>query len=86
MRAKASSAICSKHFPKKITQVTQRFFFEFLKRLAPAKQFPFSYSSQLYLSIMAIGKALAVSFGALAGGAAGFYVLEMYKIKSKVRN
>lgn len=35
---------------------------------------------------MAIGKALAVSFGALAGGAAGFYVLEMYKIKSKVRN
>jgi len=31
-----------------------------------------------------VGKALAVSFGALAGGAAGFYVLEMYKIKSKV--
>ncbi|KAL7319700.1 hypothetical protein PS15m_002806 [Mucor circinelloides] len=30
-----------------------------------------------------VGKALAVSFGALAGGAAGFYVLEMYKIKSK---
>lgn len=29
-------------------------------------------------------KALAVSFGALAGGAGGFYVLEMYKIKSKV--
>ncbi|GAA5812361.1 hypothetical protein MFLAVUS_005813 [Mucor flavus] len=28
-------------------------------------------------------KALAVSFGALAGGAGGFYVLEMYKIKSK---
>jgi outer membrane lipoprotein SlyB len=34
---------------------------------------------------MAIGKALAVSFGALAGGAAGFYFLEMYKIKSKVK-
>lgn len=34
---------------------------------------------------MAVGKALAVSFGALAGGAAGFYFLEMYKIKSKVR-
>lgn len=31
-----------------------------------------------------VGKALAVSFGALAGGAGGFYVLEMYKIKSKV--
>jgi hypothetical protein len=31
-----------------------------------------------------VGKGLAVSFGALAGGAAGFYVLEMYKIKSKV--
>lgn len=31
-----------------------------------------------------VGKALAVSFGALAGGAAGFYFLEMYKIKSKV--
>ncbi|KAI7876472.1 uncharacterized protein EV154DRAFT_569210 [Mucor mucedo] len=30
-----------------------------------------------------IWKALAVSFGALAGGAGGFYVLEMYKIKSK---
>jgi hypothetical protein len=34
---------------------------------------------------MAIGKALAVSFGALAGGVAGFYFLEMYKIKSKVK-
>lgn len=31
-----------------------------------------------------VWKALAVSFGALAGGAGGFYVLEMYKIKSKV--
>jgi hypothetical protein len=31
-----------------------------------------------------IGKAFAVSFGALAGGAAGFYFLEMYKIQSKV--
>lgn len=31
-----------------------------------------------------ISKALAVSFGALAGGAGGFYLLEMYKIKSKV--
>lgn len=31
-----------------------------------------------------VSKALAVSFGALAGGAAGFYFLEMYKIKSKV--
>ncbi|KAI9278054.1 hypothetical protein BY458DRAFT_554066 [Sporodiniella umbellata] len=30
-----------------------------------------------------IGKALAVSFGALAGGVAGFYFLEMYKIQSK---
>lgn len=30
-----------------------------------------------------ISKALAVSFGALAGGAGGFYILEMYKIKSK---
>ncbi|CAO3668428.1 unnamed protein product [Rhizopus stolonifer] len=30
-----------------------------------------------------IGKAFAVSFGALAGGAAGFYFLEMYKIQSK---
>ncbi|KAI8370864.1 hypothetical protein EDC96DRAFT_573513 [Choanephora cucurbitarum] len=30
-----------------------------------------------------IGKALAVSFGALAGGAGGFYLLEMYKIRSK---
>lgn len=31
-----------------------------------------------------VAKALAVSFGALAGGAGGFYVLEMYKIRSKV--
>ncbi|KAI8087650.1 uncharacterized protein B0P05DRAFT_584878 [Gilbertella persicaria] len=30
-----------------------------------------------------LGKALAVSFGAFAGGVAGFYFLEMYKIKSK---
>ncbi|KAI7902658.1 uncharacterized protein BX663DRAFT_561268 [Cokeromyces recurvatus] len=30
-----------------------------------------------------ISKAIGVSFGALAGGAAGFYFLEMYKIKSK---
>ncbi|KAI9305309.1 hypothetical protein BJ944DRAFT_249153 [Cunninghamella echinulata] len=30
-----------------------------------------------------IGKALAVSMGALAGGAAGFYLLEAYKIKTK---
>ncbi|KAI8878876.1 hypothetical protein K501DRAFT_257825 [Backusella circina FSU 941] len=29
------------------------------------------------------GKAMAVSFGALAGGVGGFYLLEMYKIKSK---
>ncbi|KAI8393270.1 uncharacterized protein BYT42DRAFT_609069 [Radiomyces spectabilis] len=29
------------------------------------------------------GQAMAVSIGALAGGAAGFYFLEMYKIKSK---
>jgi hypothetical protein len=32
------------------------------------------------------GKAMAVSFGALAGGVGGFYLLEMYKIKSKVSN
>lgn len=31
-----------------------------------------------------VGKALAVSFGALAGGAGGFYLLEAYKIKTKV--
>lgn len=31
-----------------------------------------------------ISKAFAASFGALAGGAAGFYLLEMYKIQSKV--
>ncbi|ORE12071.1 hypothetical protein BCV72DRAFT_300397 [Rhizopus microsporus var. microsporus] len=30
-----------------------------------------------------ISKAFAASFGALAGGAAGFYLLEMYKIQSK---
>ncbi|ORZ20405.1 hypothetical protein BCR42DRAFT_408693 [Absidia repens] len=30
-----------------------------------------------------IGKALAVSMGALAGGAAGFYLLEAYKINTK---
>ncbi|ORY95562.1 hypothetical protein BCR43DRAFT_493185 [Syncephalastrum racemosum] len=32
-----------------------------------------------------VGQALAVSFGALFGGALGFYFLEDYKIKSKVR-
>lgn len=31
------------------------------------------------------GFSLAVSIGALIGGAAGFYLLEDYKIKSKVR-
>ncbi|CAO3588050.1 unnamed protein product [Absidia cylindrospora] len=30
-----------------------------------------------------VGKALAVSMGALAGGAGGFYLLEAYKIKTK---
>lgn len=50
---------------------------------SPPSPFPlFLYS----LHMSKVGKALAVSFGALAGGAAGFYVLEMYKIKSKVGN
>jgi hypothetical protein len=53
--------------------------------LTPKKLPPFfSLDLSLFNNKMSkVGKALAVSFGALAGGAAGFYVLEMYKIKSK---
>ena len=34
---------------------------------------------------MKFGQAFTVSMGALLGGAAGFYLLEDYKIKAKVK-
>ncbi|KAI9032916.1 hypothetical protein CLU79DRAFT_883435 [Phycomyces nitens] len=49
----------------------------------PHTRYTFYLFIKNHIKMAKFAQAMAVSFGAFAGGAAGFYFLEMYKIKAK---